>query len=51
MKCLTLKPKMTFTVHGEGAAIDIYAQAIRNELGWNVTVPEYLQTVSLFEGI
>ncbi len=51
MKCLTSKPKMTFTVHGEGAAIDAYAQAIRNELGWNVIVPEYLQTETLFKGI
>lgn len=45
------KPKLAFTVHGEGAALDAYAQAIRDELGWNVVVPEYLESVLLFAGI
>lgn len=45
------KPKMTFTVHGEAPGIGIYAQSIRDRLGWNVIVPEYLESVSLFEGI
>jgi metallo-beta-lactamase family protein len=45
------KPKITFTVHGEAPDIDLYAQAIRERLGWNVMVPQYLESVSLFEGI
>ena len=45
------KPKVTFTVHGESPDMDIYAQAIRDRLGWNVMVPQYLESVSLFEGI
>ncbi len=45
------KPKITFTVHGESPDMDIYAQAIRDRLGWNVMVPQYLESVSLFEGI
>jgi metallo-beta-lactamase family protein len=45
------KPKITFTVHGESPDMDIYAQAIRDRLGWNVVVPQYLESFSLFEGI
>lgn len=45
------KPKMVFTVHGEGEDIERYAEAIRHRFGWNVVVPEYKQTISLFEGI
>jgi metallo-beta-lactamase family protein len=45
------KPKITFTVHGESPAIETYAQSIRDRLGWNVMVPQYLESVSLFEGI
>jgi metallo-beta-lactamase family protein len=44
-------PKMTFVVHGENPGLSIYAQAIRDEIGWNVTVPEYLEPVELFQGI
>lgn len=45
------KPKITFTVHGEGADLEVYAQAIRTKFGWNVMVPQYLESVQLFEGI
>lgn len=45
------KPKMTFVVHGENPELAQYARDIRTELGWNVVEPEYLETVSLFEGI
>lgn len=45
------KPKITFTVHGESPHIETYAQSIRDRLGWNVMVPQYLESVSLFEGI
>ncbi|MFN3840406.1 MAG: MBL fold metallo-hydrolase RNA specificity domain-containing protein [Cyclobacteriaceae bacterium] len=45
------KPKITFTVHGEGADLQAYAQNLRTRLGWNVAVPKYLESVQLFEGI
>lgn len=45
------KPKVTFTVHGEGKDLEAYAHAIRTTMGWNVVVPKYLESVKLFEGI
>lgn len=45
------KPKITFTIHGEGDDLQLYAQAIREKFGWNVTVPQYLESVQLFRGI
>lgn len=45
------KPKITFTIHGEGNDLQLYAQAIREKFGWNVTVPQYLESVQLFRGI
>lgn len=45
------KPKLTFTVHGEQPDVGIYAQAIRDKFDWNVMVPQYLESVSLFENI
>jgi metallo-beta-lactamase family protein len=45
------KPKVTFTVHGELPDLDIYAEEIRKRFGWNVTVPQYLESVDLFTGI
>ncbi|GIV38189.1 MAG: MBL fold metallo-hydrolase [Cyclobacteriaceae bacterium] len=47
----TSKPKMVFTVHGEGDDLQAYAKAIRERLNWNVWVPQYLETVQLFEAI
>jgi metallo-beta-lactamase family protein len=44
-------PKITFCVHGEGQELEEYAQAIRDTLGWNVIVPEYLESANLFQGI
>jgi metallo-beta-lactamase family protein len=45
------KPKITFCVHGEGEKLMRYAQAIRDRFGWNVMVPNYLESVELFQGI
>ncbi|MCK6616450.1 MAG: MBL fold metallo-hydrolase [Cyclobacteriaceae bacterium] len=45
------KPKVTFTVHGEGVDLQAYAQNIRDRFGWNVIVPQYMESVQLFEGI
>lgn len=44
-------PKLTFTTHGEGSDLHEYAKSIRTTLGWNVMVPQYLESVRLFEGI
>lgn len=51
MKNFSDKPKMTFVVHGENPGMARYAERIRQELKWNVIEPEYLESVSLFEGI
>lgn len=51
MKHFSNKPKMVFTTHGEGENLQHYAQAIREQLTWNVHVPEYLEIVKLFQGI
>lgn len=51
MKNFTHSPKMTFVVHGENPGMARYAQRIRQELGWKVVEPQYLESVSLFEGI
>ena len=45
-------PKRTFVVHGEPEAASALASTLRTEQGWaNVVVPEYLESVRLFEGI
>jgi metallo-beta-lactamase family protein len=51
MKNFTTPPKITFTVHGEGTNLSTYAQAIRDQLKWNVISPDYLESVTLFNGI
>jgi metallo-beta-lactamase family protein len=51
LKGFSDSPKKTFTVHGEQPAIGHYAAQITSTLGWNVMVPHYLESVSLFEGI
>ncbi len=51
MRGFEQKPKMTFVVHGENPGTAVYAQRIRSELGWNVFEPQYMESVSLFEGI
>lgn len=44
-------PKMVFTVHGEKNNLDAYTKAIKEQLGWNVIQPVYLEQVTLFRGI
>jgi metallo-beta-lactamase family protein len=51
MKNFTRPPKMVFTVHGEPNHMQPYATQIREQLGWNVVLPNYLETVNLFTGI
>jgi metallo-beta-lactamase family protein len=45
------RPKITFCTHGEGEKIIQYGESIRQKLGWNVSVPDYLESVVLFTGI
>lgn len=40
-------PKEVFTTHGEPDAAAAMAEHIRERFGWNVTVPQYAQTVEL----
>jgi metallo-beta-lactamase family protein len=44
-------PKMTFVVHGEIEAAVAMKDFVRNELGWNAMIPEYLESYRLFSGI
>lgn len=44
-------PKMTFVVHGEIDAAVALKDHIRKNKGWNVFVPEYLESFKLFSGI
>jgi metallo-beta-lactamase family protein len=44
-------PKFTFVIHGEKKVCENFARTIRQELGWNVHVPAYFETVELFKGI
>jgi len=45
------KPKFTFTVHGENDSMNEFAENIRNQFRWKVTVPEYLESFELFDGV
>ncbi len=40
-------PRLTCVVHGEPQAAATFAARVRGELGWTVTVPEYLQAMEL----
>ncbi len=40
-------PKQTFIVHGEAEVQEIFAQKIREDMGWNTAIPEQGQTFSL----
>ncbi len=51
MSTFTNRPKVVFTVHGEGEDLEAYARSIRERLKWNVVVPQYLESVQLFENI
>ena len=45
------KPKMTFIVHGEKESSEALAFKLKEELGWNTVIPQYLESFVLFEGI
>ena len=44
-------PKNTFITHGEPDEARAFAQNINATYGWNVTVPELMETFELFKGI
>ncbi len=45
------KPKLAFVVHGEEDSAGVLAQKLRDELGWNAVIPNYLESFVLFDGI
>lgn len=47
LKGLPNTPNAVFTTHGEPKSATAMAGHIRDEFGWNVVVPEYLQTIEL----
>ena len=44
-------PKYTFITHGEPEIAKAFGKTINEKLNWQTVVPEYLESVSLFEGI
>jgi len=44
------KPKKVFITHGEIESATAFAKKIR-EIGWDATIPAYLDSVELFDGI
>lgn len=44
---ITTKPQRVFVTHGEPEAAEAFAEHVRNEKKWEVTVPEYQDLVTL----
>lgn len=44
-------PKQTFVVHGELTEAEPFAETIRDQRGWNVSIPQYLESFQLFDHI
>jgi metallo-beta-lactamase family protein len=47
MGAIPVPPKRVFITHGEPAAADALRQRIERQLGWEVTVPDFRDTVDL----
>ena len=47
----TEKPKYTFVVHGEPKSAEALAYKLKEELGWNTLLPNYLESFVWCEGI
>ncbi|WP_026966841.1 MBL fold metallo-hydrolase RNA specificity domain-containing protein [Algoriphagus terrigena] len=47
----TDNPKRVFVVHGEKESAEALAFKLKDELGWNTVIPQYLESFVLFEGI
>ena len=44
-------PKMTFVVHGEEESSKRFAETIKDNYGWSVTLPQLNESIELFKGI
>lgn len=44
-------PKITFITHGETPSATTFAKAIEEKFGWRTIIPEYLETVEIFNGM
>ncbi|WP_192350788.1 MBL fold metallo-hydrolase RNA specificity domain-containing protein [Algoriphagus sp. Y33] len=44
-------PKLAFIIHGEEDSASALSQKLKQELGWNTVIPNYLESFMLFEGI
>lgn len=47
LKRIPYAPKRCFVTHGEDGPADCLRQRIERNLGWNVTVPLYLDKIAL----
>ncbi|KHL72964.1 mRNA 3'-end processing factor, partial [Pseudomonas putida] len=47
LRGFTRPPRQTYVIHGEPHAADTLRRRISLELGWQVCVPEYLETVAI----
>lgn len=47
LKAFERPPRRTFITHGEPAAADVLRLRMKDELGWEATVPEHLDQVAL----
>lgn len=47
----TDKPKLAFVIHGEEKAAETLAARLKDELGWNPIIPQYLESFVLFDNI
>jgi metallo-beta-lactamase family protein len=45
------KPKLAFIVHGEEDSAAVLARKLKDELGWNAVIPNYLESFVLFDAI
>ncbi len=51
ISCIQKAPKKTFLVHGEPDRTKAFREKIEKDLGWNVEIPQYLESSILYKGI
>jgi metallo-beta-lactamase family protein len=51
LSAIKKSPKITFITHGEIESAAAFSTLVEEKLGWRTMIPEYLQTVNLFDGI
>ena len=47
LRCFKDKPRKIFITHGEEKSANAFAETVKEELGWDSYVPEYLDVVKL----